>query len=261
VIVDRFKGDKVLASYVLGFLPNCIVAINDDLFLTTHSMPSGSFLTAIYNSLVNKFYTAMWFYRNYVKNEKRKPTLSLFKAIILDKVYGDDRVNGVIGSSFRYLNALTMKEFFNSIGMKFTDSKKGDILTTEQGVEEITFLKRSFRYHSLLKQTVGPLDTQTLFSTLWVDESKDVEGVMKDKVNAFQREIFLHEDLYAQCMEIVKGQCKHMGLHVKFLSEEDLIEMYENDVYAINSDIYGINITTRGDDLSAFKRVCLQNSA
>jgi hypothetical protein len=55
LVLQYYKGNNPnAAEFILTNMPYCYVGINDDVILTTHSMPSGSFLTAIFNSLINK---------------------------------------------------------------------------------------------------------------------------------------------------------------------------------------------------------------
>lgn len=191
IFIAKYKGKyKEMIKHLLEHSMHSIVAINDDVYMTTHSMPSGSYLTAMLNSLVNKFYTAMWFYRE-CKNNGIKATVQNFWSEVVDFVYGDDKVNGI--KSFTFLNAVNMRDFFVSIGMDFTDSRKNKIVSPGQDITEITFLKRSFVFHPLLERVMCPLDWDTLSSSLsWVDSKKDVDVVMADKIHNFQRELFLY---------------------------------------------------------------------
>jgi hypothetical protein len=241
VLSERFVGNVDELNCVLGFLNYCVVAVNDDTYLTTHSMPSGSFLTAMYNSLVNRFYTAMWYYRQMLANGKR-PTVANFEKNVVDYVYGDDKLNAIRDPSLSFLNALTMKEFFQSIGMDFTDSHKGAIVTPYQHISEITFLKRSFVYHRVLKQVVGPLDLSTIYSTLsWLDGRKDPSIVLRDKINAFQRELYLHEDRYSTDLNILITKCKERSVDFVALSTDYLINLYKMGEYNYLDTLYGIH--------------------
>jgi len=198
--VQRLVVDKIMEYYVgegieearliLDTIVHSLVVIQDDFYLTTHSMPSGSFLTAILNSVVNKVYTALWYYRTV-----DSPSVFGFWADVVDYVYGDDKLNGIRNGKGKYLNAISMRDFFNSIGMGFTDSMKKEITIPFQSLDEVTFLKRNFVYHNLLKRIMCPLDLRTIKSTLsWCDGKKDETVVLKDKVHAVQREFFLHHD-------------------------------------------------------------------
>lgn len=240
VLRERFKGEKKEIDCVLGFLNYCVVAVNDDTYMTTHSMPSGSFLTAMYNSLVNRFYTAMWYYREMTKNNK-KPTVVNFENNVIDYVYGDDKLNAIRDPELKFLNAITMRDFFLSIGMDFTDSKKGVITEPYQNLQDITFLKRAFVYHKKLKQIVGPLDLNTIYSSIsWIDSRKDPEVVMKDKINAFQREMFLHEDMYDEKFEWLVEYSKSRGVDFIVLTTDYLLNLYNMKEYHYLDTLYGI---------------------
>lgn len=227
ILLSHYTGpNKQAAEFILTNLPFCLVGINDDVYLTNHSMPSGSFLTAIYNSLVNKAYTAMWFCKNYVGNSPK----SYFHEKVIDYVYGDDKLNGVLNNDQKGLNAITMRDFFLSIGMTFTDASKHAITTEYQSMSEVSFLKRNFVYHSTLQQITCPLDVKTLYSGLsWLDASKDYYQVLQDKIHNFQREIFLHEDKYVYDINVLKMKC--LDTHIPFnkLPIQYLIKLYKED--------------------------------
>lgn len=181
--------NKNLVQALLGTLTNSIVLVDRDLYITTHSMPSGSYLTAIVNSLVNKLYTAVWYFRN-VPN----PTTLGYWTDVSDYVYGDDKLN-VVRKHHDKLNALTMEAFFESVGLGFTDACKHKIVEPFQDISEVSFLKRTFRYHYQLKKIVCPLELRVIQNTLsFYDGTKDMRTVLKDKIHAVQREMYLHSD-------------------------------------------------------------------
>jgi len=91
IIKSKYKGKHPeMLDVILQNLINCPVGINDDMYLTTHSMPSGSFLTSMYNSLVNKVYTCIWYFTHFPKPSKQH-----FYDNVVDYAYGDDKLNGV----------------------------------------------------------------------------------------------------------------------------------------------------------------------
>jgi hypothetical protein len=238
VFKEFFVCDEKLIDAVISFTIYSAVAINDDAYLTTHSMPSGSWMTAMWNSLCNRFYTAMWYYRNM---KHTRPTVAKFNMHIVDLVYGDDRVNALNNPEYaEQLNAITMRDFFNSLGMDFTDSSKGQVSTKFQHISEITFLKRAFKYHPVLMEIVGPLDMNTIHSTIaYVDSKKDVTQVTQDKISAFQRELYLHENSEGKVVELMKV-CQSKGIPFTFLNKEYLFNLYKNKQYDYREDTYGL---------------------
>jgi len=219
------KGSKkhfAILEFLLQNLCTTPLGIQDDLMLTTHSMPSGSFLTAILNSLVNRFYTAMWY--------KREVGLGLldFNSSVVDYVYGDDKLVGIVKHS-KFLNALSMASFFSSIGLEFTDASKKVVSVPSMTLDEVSFLKRKFIYHDVLGRYMCPLSLKTLQSGLsWVDTKKDVMVVMQDKLHNYQREIYLHPNRDYLLSEFT-CKLKNYSINCPILTHNYLEILYNND--------------------------------
>jgi hypothetical protein len=223
-ILGKYKGPKKqVLAFLLDNLVNSLVVVKSNAFVTTHSMPSGSFLTAFYNSLVNRFYTAMWY-----KRHTPNALVAKFNVEILDYVYGDDKVVAV-SPNRSDLTAVSMKDFFQSINMDFTDAEKKPICTDYQKISDISFLKRTFEYHNELKQIVCPLSLRTLKNTIaWVNKDKDISVVIRDKIGAVYRELYLHPERDSLMLEFRYLVESRLG-PIKWLSRENLRELYLND--------------------------------
>lgn len=240
VLLEKFVGtceEKAMVSFLLRDMMNTGVVVNDDIWRTTHSMPSGSYLTAIGNSLINRIYTLMWYYENV-----EEPSYLDFQSEVIDYVYGDDKLNGLKTSKYRNnLNALTMEKFFLSIGMSFTTANKNKITEPFESLSDISFLKRSFLYHPILKKIMCPLELRTLQSGLsWYDSTKDCAIVINDKIASFQREIYLHPFFIRKSMlEILKTQCLSRDVEFIPLSDEYLFHIYTFDTESLKSRSWG----------------------
>jgi len=216
------REDFDMIELLLDNAIRSLVAVQDDLYVTTHSMPSGHYLTAILNSLVNRFYTAMWY-----KREVGDDNVNNFLHLIIDYVYGDDKLVGIKGET-EVLNAVTMKDFFTSMGMGFTDSLKGDIKEPFQSLEEVTFLKRFFRFHDELGRIVCPLELRTLQSGLsFYDRTKDLGVVLRAKVENYQREAYLWPDRDILLADMA-NKLKERGYDSYILSHDYLYNLYRD---------------------------------
>jgi len=224
-VMGKYVGsNRIVAEFLLNCLVYTFVGVNDDVYMTNHSMPSGSFLTAIYNSLVNKFYKGMWYFRF-----SKKKTVSGFFSDIVDLVYGDDTLNACLVSDDN-LNALTMLEFFNSIGLSCTTSVKGVITEAYESFKDITFLKRSFRFHPRLNKIVCPLDLDTIYSSLsWYDSTKVMDDVLRDKMHSFQREMYLHYDIWKESVDKLEEECAQRNVQFVRLTESYIQSLYLNE--------------------------------
>lgn len=235
ILLNKYKGShRAELSTLLYAIPYCVVSMQDDTYLTNHSMPSGNFLTAIFNSLVNRFYTAMWYHRNVAKASPFS-----FHNDIVDFVYGDDKLNGCVKKELSdKLNAVTMREFFESIGMTFTTASKQKVVKPFESLSEVSFLKRHFRYHPMLKRVMCPLEMETILSSpSWIDSRKDERVVMQDKLGAFQRELFLHqrvEELIA-----MEFKCLELGIPFNKLSNKYLVELFTSGLSEFDN-FYGV---------------------
>jgi len=225
IVMGKYIGpNRLVAEFLLNCLVYTVVGVNDDVYMTNHSMPSGSFLTAIYNSLVNKFYKGMWYFRF-----SKKKTVSGFFSDIIDLVYGDDTLNACLVND-ENLNALTMLEFFNSIGLSCTTSTKGVVSEAYESFKDITFLKRSFRFHPRLNKIVCPLDLDTIYSSLsWYDSTKVMDDVLRDKMHSFQREMYLHYDIWKESVNKLEEECEKREVQFVRLTESYIQSLYINE--------------------------------
>lgn len=191
-ILSFFEGTPTEKDLLKGILHNFIinpVAVNDDVYLTTHSMPSGCYLTAIMNSMVQKVYTAMWY-----KHLIADATVTQYNQDVYDAVYGDDKLCAIRNKE-NLLNALTMRDYFQLIGLDLSTADKKEITQPFDSWEDVNFLKRKFVFHPLLKRIMCPLIDETFYSMLaWWDTSKDFTDVMDGKLRSFIYESYLRRD-------------------------------------------------------------------
>ncbi len=229
VLLEKFQGteeDKIVLGVVLTSMICNLVAVNDDVYLSTHSMPSGCYLTAIVNSLVHKMYTAMWY--NHVMP---KATIGQFYADIEDLVYGDDKLCAVKRVDPR-LTAITMRDYFRLIGLDLSTADKKEITEPYDSWDEVNFLKRQFKYHAELKKIMCPLVDDTIKTMLYyTDVTKDFSEVFQGKLNSFSVESYLRDDcdyLRKQVEEsLVKAQLPYTlwsKSRVEFLLREKQVE-------------------------------------
>lgn len=223
VVMDFYTGPQtVVANYIITNMPHCLVLMKDELVLTSHSMPSGSFLTALVNSLINRMLTACW-YSYMMRSSGKSFSVASFVKHVVDCVYGDDKLTGVTEHD-EILNMMTMAHYFDFLGLGFTNSKKSPCTTPGEDWTDITFLKREFMFSHEFTRIICPLDPVTMYSSLnWIDKNKDMQVVLNDKLGAFQREAYLHgKKKYKEMLEDLTESCKRAGVHCEILPESYL---------------------------------------
>lgn len=242
LILEFYEGEeRETLKVLLSSMIRTFVLIKEKLWVTTHSMPSGCWVTAFFNSLLNRFLTAMVLYAEKTKRGE-EPLVSDFNKLI-DFVMGDDKICGTPYELREYFNAFTVKNFVESIGMEYTDSQKGEITQDSKMLHECEFLKRSFRFHKGMGKIVGPLAKKTLINTLrYSDSNKDYDTVMAGKMTAFQFEIYLHED--PKCKFNILNKARNLSFYFPEYTDAHIQKtMQEDDTYAKIMNDLGKNIS------------------
>jgi len=241
ILLGHFKAskeDKVRADTLLNILVMTPTSNMNELLVMTHSLPSGHYLTAVYNSLINKMYGAYAFYIAYVKEHGETNQMVVMKSYIenvMDYVYGDDKLVLCDKRIIHYFNGSALTAAFNEIGLIFTPSDKGEWTYDVRSIGECTLLKRGFKFHPGLARIVPPLSLNTLVGTMsWIGDSTKATEILQDKINNFQREAFLHgDDLFKPLMVKLQLACEQAN--VSFM---ELPIRYLFDLYVLQPDLY-----------------------
>lgn len=198
-----------------------MVIINDELWATTHGIPSGTWVTLLINCLINKCITALTIFRN-----KEDPTVEDFYSVV-DYVMGDDKIMGSSGPMAKVFNLFTVKEVAESLGMDCTNGDKTPITSPSQSFDKLSFLKRHLREHPTLSGYVGLLSVDTIMNTLqWMDCSKDVDEVLGGKARSVQVEAYIHSpSLFKRLTNIIAETLPFQPL----FTEAQVIKILQSD--------------------------------
>ena len=189
VAAESYTGSfPYMIEWLINTIANSFVLVNDEIWATTHGLPSGTWLTLLLNCLINKCLTALVVYRN-----KPNATVEDIHAII-DFVTGDDKVFGVDEDMAPYFDLLKVKEVTESLGMDCTNGDKTPITRDTQEFDKLTYVKRHFRRHPVLKRYIGCLSLDTIFNTLqWIrTDTEDKHEAMMGKMRSMQVESYIH---------------------------------------------------------------------
>jgi hypothetical protein len=127
-----------------------------------------------------------------------------------------------------------MKEVAESLGMTYTDAKKGDINFKGKRLEECQFLKRSFMFNIRMNRVVGLLDMNTIIESLrFFSADKEYSVVMYGKLTAMQYELFLYGNHGLVLMNRILTLAKENNIFYKVFTQEHIAKtMCEEDTYA-----------------------------
>lgn len=95
---------------------------------------------------------------------------------VLPCVYGDDVLNAVLDPVKDVYNNITVAKSCSEIGLQYTSSSKLEVEQPFVDESDISFLKRTFRFHPRLGKEVAPLSLQSIDKMLmWIEPSKNGE--------------------------------------------------------------------------------------
>ncbi len=214
---------------------------NGDFVQFSGSNPSGQSLTVIINSLVNSLYlryTYVILYRENVDNfASDEEILASFQQHVMLFVYGDDNQ---ISTDLPWFNFANVQRVFQSVGITYTPPTKDDSTYDFMEMEDIDFLKRSYKYDDNLQAIVAPLSIDSInkMLTTWVaSDSVSPEVQALATISSAIREYFFHgREIFEEKREMFIRLLVHLnlqhGVNTTILpTYEMLIERY-NDASA-----------------------------
>lgn len=135
---------------------------NGDLVMWMGSNPSGHPLTVIINSLVNSLYMRYCYYQLNPNRECRT-----FKKNVALLTYGDDNIMGV-NKSTPWFNHTAIVKQLEIIGVEYTMADKTSESVPYISIDNVSFLKRSWRWDSDIEAYVCPLEEASIRKMLCI---------------------------------------------------------------------------------------------
>jgi hypothetical protein len=232
-LLAGFSEDPVVGLGLLMHLCETTRVGMDMTYITTHSVPSGHGLTALYNSLINKMYVAYaWYILIGCHLELSEVALlDRFRQDIYAPVYGDDIVCAVSDRASIRFNAITYAMVMRDLGLGFTSASKKSHDKPFSALRDITFLKRSFFAHRLINDITGPLALDVLRGSAGFvhDVTRDSE-ITTQKMSSLQRELFLHSSETYKIYWAALCDCYRQAFGVDYhgLTEVEMLELYNH---------------------------------
>jgi hypothetical protein len=176
-IVNKFYDDgeenarirKVLWKEIVNSIHVC----GDDVYMWTHSQPSGCPITAILNSLYNSI-SMRYVWLTVMPREYQ--TMKAFNEHVAMVSYGDDNCVNISDAVIDRFNQLTIAKGYEEMGMTYTDETKSGDMVPYRSIDEIGYLKRSFKWNADEHQFVAPLELSVVLEMInWVRGDFDLE--------------------------------------------------------------------------------------
>lgn len=154
-VVRRVLLMEMTNSYHLGGLRQT----RDLVYQWVKGLPSGHPLTCLINTMYNMI-VFRWTFR------KLCPGLE-FDQHVCAAYYGDDNLHSMSDDVKEHFNQLTVVAPLATLGLTYTDDSKSEATVPWKAMEEISILKRQFRFEEVLGKFVAPLNLTSILEMIY----------------------------------------------------------------------------------------------
>lgn len=154
------------------------------------SLPSGHPMTIIINCMYNHLAFRMCWYQIPACQGK------IFDKHVQLYVVGDDNIFSVHPQYRDVFNELALPALMGSIGLTYTTELKGSATIPFRNLEEVSFLKRTFRWETQLACYVGPHDYESLHNMIMWTKYENSEAVFVERLENYVRELCLYDEKF-----------------------------------------------------------------
>ena len=229
---DDGEENKQIRRILWKELINSVHIEGNNLYFWTHGHPSGHPLTAILNSLYNSVVCRIVFVLS-ARKAGKFVTMKDFNENVSMISYGDDNVLNISDRVIDYFNQHSMSECFAEIGMEYTDELKSSAADAKpfRRLEEVSFLKRKFRWDEERQCYAAPLDYSVCMEMVnWIRGELDPEEACCTNCQTSAMELSLHgKEVFEHSTKLIKSAClTHMTRQPMILTYNEYIETFEN---------------------------------
>jgi hypothetical protein len=154
---------------VASDIANPLIMMDKDLLELPGSLSSGILMTFLFNDIINSLYIRMAYYK--LASVTGVPSVQL-KKHFSDNVeffsLGDDNTYSVSTDSLKFFNFRTVKEYFGSIGLKYTNADKSDDIYGSMPITSASIGKRKWVYDSGYEIFKCPIEKASILKTITI---------------------------------------------------------------------------------------------
>lgn len=193
-IINKFYDDGEENAQIRCVLwkeiVNSVHLRGDNVYLWTHSQPSGCPITAILNSIYNSISMRyVWM----LVMPKEYQTMKLFNKHVAMVSYGDDNCVNIHDDVIALFNQLTIAAGYLEMGMIYTDEAKTGVMIPYRTLSDIAYLKRTFTWSEAEHQYLAPLSLDVVLEMVnWIRGDFDTEERTIENMETSAFELSLH---------------------------------------------------------------------
>lgn len=189
------EGQDIL-KICLGLWTHLVHSVHifgDNVYMWTHSQPSGNPFTVIINCLYNSIIMRVVWIRIMKKKKPKYVSMKYFRLLVSMLAYGDDNELNIAEEIIDIFNQESISEEMLLIKHEYTDEAKTGNIVKSRTLEETCFLKRGFRFCPELQRTVAPLKIEVIYEMLnWTRNTIDPNVILMSNVDTAFREVVYH---------------------------------------------------------------------
>lgn len=202
----------------------------------SHSQPSGNPGTAIFNSIYNSLVMRLVYYKLESENVENMQGLKLFdtfnKAVSMVS-YGDDNLLSVSFTAPWY-NPVSVSEAMKAFGMVYTSEDKTEMGEGYRSLEEVSYLKRGFRFEPKIAAWVAPLQRNSINERLnWQKKTGMKYEILQQNMEGAIAEWALHdEETFEYWADRIQNAAGTVNLYVSKFQQAKYLESVRAGKYA-----------------------------
>lgn len=195
--------------------------MEDNVYMWTHSQPSGNPLTVVINSIYNSL--MMRYAWCLAMKGTQFGSLTYFDHFVSFISYGDDNVINIADCVLEEFNQVKLTEFLALTGLTYTMENKEEEVIPHRALSEVTFLKRQFRWDAEYNKYDAPWDLSSLLElSNWVRGKESHDKRCSENVEKCFEELSLHgEEIFDEWTPKLRKVCRKMSVQPKLYSYHD----------------------------------------
>lgn len=189
------EGSKTL-KICLGLwthLAHSVHIFKNNVYMWTHSQPSGNPFTVIINCFYNSIIMRIAWIKIMSLKAPHLTSMKCFRKHVSMISYGDDNLLNISDEVLEFFNQETISEIMAQMKHEYTDEAKSGKIVKSRNLSEVFFLKRSFRFSEELQRNVAPLKEEVIYEMLnWTRNTIDPNVILMSNIETAFREIVYH---------------------------------------------------------------------
>jgi len=237
IINEWYDDGEENARIRMGLWAHIVHSVHifeDNVYMWTHSQPSGNPFTVIINSIYNSIIMRIsWIL---VMEQHNKSGMIDFNKYVSFVSYGDDNLLNISREVLECFNQQTIADALASINHTYTDELKTGEMVLSRTLDDVLFLKRSFRYSSKLQRYVAPLKREVIYEMLnWTRNVPDPNEIVRMNIQTAAREMSLHGQAEFDSLLLLLKENKKWVSHFPVL---ETYNQYLTDIRKRPEDFY-----------------------